>query len=40
MNAMFKISWADPSAALLILPIILREGWEAMQGKSCCDCAD
>jgi divalent metal cation (Fe/Co/Zn/Cd) transporter len=37
VNAMFKISWADPIAALLLLPIILREGWEAMQGESCCD---
>jgi divalent metal cation (Fe/Co/Zn/Cd) transporter len=37
LNAMFKISWADPIAALLLLPMILREGWEAMQGKSCCD---
>ena len=33
LNAMFKISW--PIQALLLLPIILREGWEAMQGKSC-----
>jgi divalent metal cation (Fe/Co/Zn/Cd) transporter len=26
LNAIFKISWADPGAALLLLPIILREG--------------
>jgi divalent metal cation (Fe/Co/Zn/Cd) transporter len=38
-NAIFKISWADPVAALLLLPIMLREGLEAMQGKSCSDCA-
>jgi len=38
VNAIFKMSWADPAAALLLLPIILREGWEAMQGKSCSDC--
>ena len=37
VNAIFKVSRADLSAALLLLPIILREGWEAMQGKSCCD---
>lgn len=37
LNAMFKVSWADPGAALLLLPIIVREGLEAMQGKSCCD---
>ena len=39
LNAVFKASWADPAAAVLLLPIILREGWEAMQGKSCPDCA-
>ena len=38
LNALFRISWADPAAALLLLPIVLREGWEAMRGKSCCDC--
>jgi divalent metal cation (Fe/Co/Zn/Cd) transporter len=38
LNARFKISWADPAAALLLLPIVFREGWEAMQGKSCCQC--
>ena len=37
LNAMFKISWADPAAALLLLPIVLREGWEASQGRACCD---
>jgi divalent metal cation (Fe/Co/Zn/Cd) transporter len=37
LNAMFNISWADPSAALLLVPIILREGWEAMKGKAGCD---
>lgn len=38
LNAIFKISWADPAAAVLLLPIILREGWEAIQGKLCADC--
>lgn len=38
-NALFKFSWADPTAALLLLPIVVREGWEAVQGKSCSDCA-
>jgi divalent metal cation (Fe/Co/Zn/Cd) transporter len=38
LNAIFKISWTDPAAAVLLLPIIVREGWEAMQGKSCPDC--
>ena len=39
LTAIFKISWADPAAALCLLPIIVREGWEALQGKSCDDCA-
>lgn len=39
VNAIFKIAWADPVAALLLLPIILREGLEAIQGKFCSDCA-
>lgn len=38
LNAVFKLSWADPTAALLLLPIIVREGWDAMQEKSCDDC--
>lgn len=38
LNALFRVSWADPTAALLLLPIILREGWDAMQGKAGCEC--
>lgn len=36
INAIWKGSWADPVAALVLLPLILREGWEAMKGKPCC----
>jgi len=36
-NAIWKVSWADPAAALALLPFILHEGWEAMKGKPCCD---
>jgi divalent metal cation (Fe/Co/Zn/Cd) transporter len=37
-NAVWHIRWADPAAALVIVPLILREGWEAMQGRPCaCD---
>lgn len=39
LNAAFKISWADPTAALLLLPIVVREGWESMRGNASCDCA-
>ena len=36
VNAIWKITWADPVAALALLPLIIREGWEAMKGKACC----
>jgi divalent metal cation (Fe/Co/Zn/Cd) transporter len=36
INAIWRVSWADPVAALALLPLILREGWEAMKGKPCC----
>jgi len=38
VNAIWGIRWADPVAALALLPLILREGWEALEGKPCCDC--
>ena len=34
-NAAWGIRWADPVAALCLTPFILREGWEALRGKSC-----
>ena len=38
LNAVWHVRWADPAAALVIVPLILREGWEAVQGKPCaCD---
>jgi divalent metal cation (Fe/Co/Zn/Cd) transporter len=36
VNAIWRVSWADPLAALALLPLIAREGWEAMKGKPCC----
>jgi divalent metal cation (Fe/Co/Zn/Cd) transporter len=36
VNAIWKVTWADPIAALALLPLILREGWEAMKGEPCC----
>jgi len=36
INAVWKLSWADPVAALVLLPLIVREGWEASKGKPCC----
>ena len=29
-NAVFHKSWADPIAALVLVPLIVKEGWEAM----------
>jgi divalent metal cation (Fe/Co/Zn/Cd) transporter len=37
INAIWHVKWADPLAALAVLPLIVREGREAMRGKVC-DC--
>ncbi len=39
ITGVWRVSWADPVAALALLPLILREGWEAMKGKPCCHAA-
>jgi divalent metal cation (Fe/Co/Zn/Cd) transporter len=36
VNEIWKVSWADPVAALALLPLIVREGWEARKRKPCC----
>jgi divalent metal cation (Fe/Co/Zn/Cd) transporter len=38
MNAIWHFRWADPIAALVILPLIIWEGREAMRGKACRCC--
>ena len=38
INAIWHLRWADPIAALMIVPLILWEGWEAMRGKACGCC--
>jgi divalent metal cation (Fe/Co/Zn/Cd) transporter len=38
MNAIWHLRWADPVAALVILPLIIWEGGEAMRGKPCGCC--
>ncbi len=30
--------WADPVAALVMVPIIAREGLQGVRGEECCDC--
>ena len=38
INAIWCFKWADPLAALAILPLIVWEGREAMRGKACGCC--
>ena len=38
LNALFGLWWADPVAALAMVPIIAREGRAALQGEACADC--
>jgi divalent metal cation (Fe/Co/Zn/Cd) transporter len=37
LNALFGWWWADPIAALVMVPLIVREGTAALRGDSCCD---
>jgi divalent metal cation (Fe/Co/Zn/Cd) transporter len=38
LNALLGWWWADPVAALVMVPVIAREGWNTIRGKSCCGC--
>jgi len=38
LNALFGLWWADPVAALIMVPIIAREGIDGVQGKACDAC--
>lgn len=35
MNAALGLWWADPISALVMVPIILREGWQSIRGETC-----
>jgi len=37
LNALLGWWWADPLAAVVMIPIIAKEGIAALQGKACCD---
>jgi divalent metal cation (Fe/Co/Zn/Cd) transporter len=37
LNAALGWWWADPAAALIMVPLIAKEGVEAMKGETCCD---
>ena len=38
LNALFGLWWADPVAALVMVPIIANEGIQRLRGKTCDDC--
>ena len=37
-NALFRMPWADELAALALVPLVVKEGKEAWQGKECHCC--
>src|SRR5437868_3961014 len=37
LNATFGLWWADPAAALVMVPLIAKEGLDGIKGKACCD---
>jgi len=37
LNATLGWWWADPAAALIMVPIIAKEGLDGVRGKACCD---
>jgi divalent metal cation (Fe/Co/Zn/Cd) transporter len=37
LNAALNLWWADPVAALIMVPIIAKEGIEGLRGDTCCD---
>ena len=39
LNSFFDLWWADPVAAIIMVPVIAKEGVEGLQGKACDDCA-
>lgn len=38
LNALLGLWWADPLAALVMTPIIAKEGLDGLRGKGCHDC--
>jgi divalent metal cation (Fe/Co/Zn/Cd) transporter len=37
LNMVYDLWWADPVAALVMVPIIVKEGVDGMRGDTCCD---
>ena len=38
LNAIWQVAWADPIAALAVVPLIIWEGRQAIRGKACGCC--
>jgi divalent metal cation (Fe/Co/Zn/Cd) transporter len=38
ISAIWRVKWADPTAALAIVPLVLHEGWQAIRGRPCTCC--
>lgn len=38
LNALWGWWWADPVAGLMMTPIIIKEGLQALKGQACSDC--
>jgi divalent metal cation (Fe/Co/Zn/Cd) transporter len=38
LNTYFGLWWSDPVAALIMVPIIAKEGIDGLQGKACDEC--
>ena len=38
LNALLGWWWADPLAALVMIPIVVKEGIAALRGEACGDC--
>jgi divalent metal cation (Fe/Co/Zn/Cd) transporter len=38
LNTLFHWWWADPVAAILMVPLIVKEGLDALRGEFCADC--
>jgi divalent metal cation (Fe/Co/Zn/Cd) transporter len=38
LNGAFGLWWADPTAALIMVPIIAKEGVEGVRGDACAEC--
>jgi divalent metal cation (Fe/Co/Zn/Cd) transporter len=38
LNAFFGLWWADPLAALIMVPIIAKEGIDGVRGRACANC--